>query len=182
LIIATTTTTTTTSTVTTTTSELHYEDVLHNSLLLSIVTSCTAPTSPLGNFNGAITTSATYTYTASFTGTAVLEFGFLASGSSKDGYLDSVSVMNMNASNSEMLINGDFDNGTLIGWQLLCGSSCIGNLGSTSCHSTPFCYHNGCQGATDFIRQPFIVTIGYVYRVTFWIKVDNSQSAFVHIF
>lgn len=150
-------------------------------LFLCIVTSCTTPSSPLGNFNGAVTTSATYTYTASFTGTAVLEFGFYASGNNKDGYLDDVSVINLNASNSQMLTNGNFNTGTLIGWQQICGTTCMGDVASTSCNSAPSCYHNGCQGATDFIRQPFVVTIGNVYTISFWIKVDNSQSAFVHI-
>ena len=152
-------------------------------LFLAIGTSCTVPASPLGSFNTRGAASRTYTYTASFTGTAVLEFGFDTQGGSKDGYLDNVSVLNINASNSEMLMNGNFDNGNLVGWQLICNSTCMGSvISSSSCQSASYCYHNGCQGATDFIRQPFVVTIGYVYRLSFWMELDNTQSAFVHIF
>lgn len=154
-------------------------------LFFYIATSCSTAISTIATFNSG-STSATYTYTANFTGTAVLEFGFSASGANKDGYLDDVSILDRNASNSEMLINGGFENGTLIGWQVLCTSGCSGSTGnitaSASCQTGSYCYHDGCKGSTDFVRQVFTVTMGDVYTLSFWIQVDNSQSAFVTIF
>jgi hypothetical protein len=129
-------------------------------------------------------TQETYTYTASFTGTAVLQFGFASIGNNKIGYLDDVSIVDTNSSNSQMLINGGFENGSLVGWQVLCSSSCggfAGSLSTTSCHTGSYCYTNGCFGGLDFLRQTFTSTIGHIYTLSFWIQVHVSQNAYVQI-
>jgi hypothetical protein len=136
--------------------------------------------------SGPTTTTTTYTYTASFTGTAVLQFGFASSGANKIGNLDDVSIVDTNASNSEMLINGGFENGSLIGWQTLCTSTCTGgyqgSLSTTSCNTGLYCYADGCKGGVEFLRQLFTVTIGDIYTLSFWISVANTQTIYVQIF
>jgi hypothetical protein len=111
-------------------------------------TSCNTPTSTAQYYNSftATFTAATYTYIASSTGTAVLEFGFSSQGANQFGYLDDVSIVDTNASNAEMLINGGFENTTLAGWQLLCPSNCLANSGVLTlppCHTGYFCYIGG---------------------------------------
>ncbi len=100
--------------------------------------------------------------------------------------MDDISIVDTNASNSEMLINGDFENGTLVGWQQLCTSSCGKNPGSlttsTSCNTGSFCYMDGCKGGLDFLRQTFTTTIGHIYELMFWLEVSNNQLVFVEIF
>ncbi|CAF1162355.1 unnamed protein product [Rotaria sordida] len=56
-----------------------------------------------------------YNYSATSSGTGVLEFGFTSSSYRDEWYLDDVSLQDVNSSNLEMLVNGDFENGTLIG-------------------------------------------------------------------
>jgi hypothetical protein len=137
-------------------------------------------------FGSATTTTTTYTYTASFTGTAVLEFGFTSTGAGKIGYLDDVSIVDTNASNSEMLINGGFENGSLVGWQVLCSSNCggasSGSLSTTSCNTGSYCYTDGCKNGLDFVRQLFTATIGHIYTLSFWIQVYSNQNVYVEIF
>ena len=67
------------------------------------------------SYSGATTISPIYDYTALSTRTAVLEFSFKSIGNNKVGYLDNVSIVDMNVSNAQMLINGGFENGTLLG-------------------------------------------------------------------
>jgi hypothetical protein len=126
-----------------------------------------------------------YTYTASFTGTAVLEFGFASTGNNKIGYLDDVSIVDTNSSNSEMLINGGFENGSLVGWQVLCSSNCggfAGSLSTTSCNTGSYCYADGCKMGVEFLRQTFTSTIGHIYTLSFWIQVHGNQNVYVEIF
>jgi hypothetical protein len=155
------------------------------SLFSCLATSCGTPTSTIANLNSGTSTSTAYTYTASFTGTAVLEFGFHSTGNAKIGYLDDVSIVDTNASNSEMLINGGFENGSLVGWQTLCTSTCTGspgNLSTTSCHTGSYCYADGCQTGVEFLRQIFTATNEHIYTLSFWITVANTQSVYVEIF
>ena len=138
------------------------------------------------HYSGAGTRNATYTYTAASTGTVVLEFGFQSGGNDKIAYLDDVSIVDTSASNSEMLVNGDFENGTLVGWQALCTGSCLGGtpgtLTTTSCNTGFFCYADSCRTGMDFVRQKFATTVGHVYILTFWLQTDNTQSVYVSIF
>ncbi|CAF1512111.1 unnamed protein product, partial [Rotaria sordida] len=133
-----TTTIVTSSTSTITTSSV--STIAMTTTISLTTTSCTTPSSTILYYNSAPTsyTQQTYNYIASSTGTAVLEFGFHSIGSNKDGYLDDVSIVDTNASNSEMLMNGDFENGTLVGWQMICGSNCVslsGTLSMASCNA-----------------------------------------------
>ncbi|CAF1344346.1 unnamed protein product [Rotaria sordida] len=57
----------------------------------------------------------TYTYTAASTGMNILEFGFKALSTTKTWHLDDVNIIDKNLSNSEILVNSVFENGTLIG-------------------------------------------------------------------
>ncbi|CAF1189702.1 unnamed protein product [Rotaria sordida] len=86
----------------------------------------------------------TYTYTAVSTGMKQLEFGFKAGSASKTWHLDDVSIIDKNASNSEKLVNGGFENGTLTGWQVLCSTiNCgtkAGNITQSNCHTGSYCY------------------------------------------
>ncbi len=152
-----------------------------------VATSCSAPPSTIFNYNGAPTTYTqyTYNYTASSTSTAVLEFGFASTGGGKIGYLDDVSIVDTNASNSEMLINGGFENGTLVGWQQLCTSSCqmssFGSITNTQCNTGLFCYMDGCKCGLDFLLQTYTTIIGHVYTLNFWYKGRNNAILYVTI-
>ena len=86
-----------------------------------------------------------------------------------------------------MLINGGFENGSLLGWQTLCSSSCgswPGALSSTNppCHTGSHCFMDGCKGDYDFLRQTFHVVMGHIYRLNFWVNVSQNQDIFVKIF
>ncbi|CAF1442737.1 unnamed protein product [Adineta steineri] len=151
---------------------------------------CTTPTSTALSYNTttSVYTLATYNYTASYTGFVVLEFGFKGQTGSEYWYLDDVSLVDTNTFNSEMLVNGNFENGTTNGWQLLCTSNCQSAAGviayNTSCYAGLFCYTDGCKSGFDFLRQAFSTTIGHVYTLSFWIRTDTKpqQYAFVRFF
>ncbi|CAF3350554.1 unnamed protein product [Rotaria socialis] len=100
-----------------------------------------------------------------------LEFGFKAKTSAKTWHLDDVSVIDTNASNSEMLINGNFENGTLIGWQAFCSNLNGGGTGGTitqsSCHNGSYFYDGASAVAYDFLRQSFSMAIRHVYVLSF---------------
>ena len=130
----------------------------------------------------------TYSYTASFTGIAVLEFGFNAKMASKAWHLDDVSIVDNNLSNSEILVNGNFENGTLLGWQIQCStanacSGSGGNLSTSTCHSGMYCYEGDCEGKYDFLRQAFLVISGHIYTLSFWLQSVShpAQKAYVAI-
>ncbi|CAF1296318.1 unnamed protein product [Rotaria sordida] len=171
----TTTTTTTTTTTKTTTTQLDIPCVPSNTYVLSYdVTPTTYQ-------------KQTYTYTGTSTGLKILEFGFKAVSTTKTWHLDDVSIINKNASNSEMIVNGGFENGNLIGWQVLCSSTNCGtkggNITQSDCHTGSFCYEGTCQNDYDFLRQTFTVINGHVYVLTFWLYTDghHSQLAYVNI-
>ncbi|CAF1170702.1 unnamed protein product [Rotaria sp. Silwood1] len=129
----------------------------------------------------------TYTYTATFTGMNILEFGFKAVNQIKTWHLDDVSLIDKNASNAEMLVNGGFENGSLVGWQMLCSNNncglTVGNITQSNCHTGSYCYEGACQNAYDFLRQTFPVISGHVYILSFWLYTDghHSQAAYVNI-
>lgn len=86
-----------------------------------------------------------------------------------------------------MLTNGGFENGTLLGWQSLCASTCMSSPGSLFnsvglCHTGLYCFMDGCKNKHDFLRQPFQIVIGHVYRLNYWINVSRNQDVFVKIF
>ncbi len=128
-----------------------------------------------------------FNYTALATGIATLEFGFKAKNPAKTWHLDDVSIVDTTPANSEMLVNGGFENGTLIGWQVICSSINCGGTGGTivqsPCYSGSYCYEGACQGAYDFLHQSFNVTIGHVYLLSFWLYTDGhaQEAAYVQI-
>ena len=150
---------------------------------------CTTSSTPIASYTTLPTTyeQRTYNHTASFTGVAVLEFGFKAKDSSKDWHLDDVSIVDNTLSNSEMLVNGNFENGTLVGWEVQCSATngCPGSggqLSTSSCHGGTYCYQGDC-GNFDFLRQAFLATAGHKYTLSFWLKTYGhvQQSAYVKI-
>ncbi len=91
-------------------------------------------------------------------------------------YLDSLSVVDNNASTIQLLNNPGFDNSTttLTGWVTWCASGCgIGNAGqvlaNSSCYSGN-CYFDHCQGNYDYVAQTFPATIGHNYTMSFCLK------------
>lgn len=160
------------------------------STTLSIVgTRCSPQNITLFSFTTSPTTyqRRTYNYTASFTSMLTLEFGFQAKNSAKTWHLDDVSVLHLNSSNiTEMLINGNFENGTLIGWQrsctsMNCGGSTGGSIVQVSCRTGSYCYEGACQDDYDFLRQSFLAEMGHVYMLSFWLFTDGhaAQKAYV---
>lgn len=160
-------------------------------VLISIDGLCNTSTNPIQTYT---TLSAndyvkeSFSYQASSTGTVILEFGFKAQNVNKYWSLDDVSLIDRNASNLEMLINGDFELGSLQSWHVVCSSTrCRGTGGmidQSDCHTGSYCYKDACQGAYDFLRQSFNVIDGHVYNLTFWIKSAGSpqQAAYVDIY
>ncbi|CAF1025201.1 unnamed protein product [Adineta steineri] len=128
-----------------------------------------------------------YNFTAQYSGFATLEFGFKAKNPAFTWHLDDVSIIDTSALNIEMLVNGNFENGTLIGWQILCSSNNCGGTGSsivqTTCHTDSFCYEGTCAGNYDYLRQSFSITIGHIYTLSFWVYTDghSDQAAYVNI-
>ncbi|CAF1500197.1 unnamed protein product [Rotaria sp. Silwood1] len=151
--------------------------------------SCNTSTNYLITYTTSPTTyqKQTYTYTATSTGMNILEFGFKAVNQVKTWHLDDVSLIDKNASNSEMLVNGGFENGSLVGWQILCSSincgTIAGNITQSNCHTGSYCYEGMCRNAYDFLRQTILVTSGHIYILSFWLYTDghNAQAAYVNI-
>ncbi|CAF0861428.1 unnamed protein product [Adineta steineri] len=129
----------------------------------------------------------TYSFTAQHSGFATLEFGFKAKNSAFTWHLDDVSIIDTSVLNIEMLVNGNFQTGTLIGWQVLCSNTNCGGTGGslvqTTCHTGSFCYKGACAGNYDYLRQSFPITIGHIYALSFWVYTDghSSQAAYVNI-
>lgn len=113
-------------------------------------------------------------------------FGF-QSENNRDYVFDSVSVVNLNATGTELLQNGNFDSSssTPTGWDAYCSTTCSGTQGSlvngSACHgSTGTCFQDGCYGASamEFLGQTFSASIGSKYTISFWlIQNGNGVSA-----
>lgn len=70
------------------------------------------------------------------------------------------------------LVNGNFETGSAIGWELYsCASACTAAvITSSRCfNSTGSCYNNDCVPSTNiqFLEQSFNTTVGVMYTVTF---------------
>ena len=149
---------------------------------------CTTASTPIASFTTTPNPYAkqTYNYTAAYTGVAILEFGFKAKLSSKTWHLDDVSIVDSNSSNSEMLTNGDFENGTLMGWQVQCtvSNACLGSggtLSTSTCHTGMSCFEGGCEGSYDFLRQAFRAAAGHIYTLSFWLQSEGSIQQYVYV-
>jgi hypothetical protein len=149
---------------------------------------CTTSTTTIDSYTDTPTSYSkqTYSYIALFTGVAVLEFGFQAKNSEKKWHLDDVSILNNNVSNSEMLVNGNFESGTLVGWQVQCRttnacSGSGGHLSTATCNAGTYCYEGDCEGKYDFLRQAFLVTAGHSYTLSFWLKSDGHGQQYAYV-
>ena len=152
---------------------------------------CSVPTSPIRTYTTLGTSNYVeeiINYQASFTGTTILEFGFKAKNSNKVWHLDDVSIIDTNASNVQMLINGDFELASLQHWRITCASTNCGGTGGfldqSDCHTGFYCYEGACRDAYDFLQQSFNAVHGHVYKLSFWIKTVGhpQQAAFVNIY
>ena len=120
-----------------------------------------------------------------FTGTFIatstsarIRFSSATDQSNKDWYIDGVSIVPI-AGGTNTLINGNFETGTSVGWQILsCNSGCFATIvaSSTCLGGSGWCYNNACTPATNiqFIEQYFATTNGAVYNVTYWLRKGGS--------
>ncbi|CAF2099494.1 unnamed protein product [Rotaria magnacalcarata] len=137
------------------------------SLLLSITSS--PPT---------IFTAFSYLYNATST-TTTLRFTSATDNPTKDWFIDNVSVVDVASSGTNLLVNGDFESGASVGWQLhSCSGSCNDSIiTSTMCMGgSGNCYNNSCQPISNvqLIDQSFNTNIGTTYNVTFYILKSGS--------
>lgn len=102
--------------------------------------------------------------------------------------LDNVSLINLNTSNTEMLVNGNFEQGTMTGWGVLCSSNCkssasSGQVSSSGCYAGSYCYRDPCEDAYDILKQEFTKTAGHVYELSFYLRCscDSGQKAYVKL-
>jgi hypothetical protein len=104
-----------------------------------------------------------------------LIFGF-STGMSDYIYLDDVSVVDNNASSTQLLTNPSFENSTTLlnGWSTWCGNGTMCGTGfpgqvlaNSSCH-TGNCYYDHCHTNYDYLAQSFPATVGDVYTISFW--------------
>lgn len=129
-----------------------------------------------------------YNYSATSSGVGLLEFGFFSKDYRQIWRLDDFSLQDVNASNAEQLRNGNFENGTLVGWQMICpqnsqASGSSGKISTTVCHNGSYCYQDSCEDAYDFLRQTFPTVQGHSYTLSFWLisSGDDDQKAFVRL-
>jgi len=118
-------------------------------------------------------TAYSYLFTATSTTTRI-RFTSATDQSNKDWYVDSVSVVINGGAGANLLINGNFETGSSVGWQIFaCDNSCSAVVKtSTKCLSgSGWCYNNACTPTTNiqFLEQYFATTIGVTYNITFWI-------------
>ncbi|CAF2103255.1 unnamed protein product, partial [Rotaria magnacalcarata] len=91
--------------------------------------------------------------------------------------LDDVSV-NDTATNTNILVNGNFDQGTLNGWTQFCatdancGNGDYGQLTTSPCRSAAYCYMDKCDngGYYDYLLQSFDTVTGNYYILSFYIR------------
>jgi hypothetical protein len=121
-----------------------------------------------------------YNYTAVSTMPNLI-FAFLTSSQSYV-YLDSVSVVDNNASSIQLLDNPGFDNSTssATGWGTWCATAANCNTGfqgqilaNSSCRSGN-CYFDHCRPNYDYVYQTFPAIIGHIYRISFWVQTTGS--------
>ena len=113
-------------------------------------------------------------YSISSTSTSLTLEYLLTLDNKHEWYLDDVSVKD--SASDEMLINGNFENATLVGWTTgTCSPNPPGwsNLRSKSSTRS---YRNQCQSQSITLEQVFNSTIGQIYNISFWFYLDRSGS------
>lgn len=116
-------------------------------------------------------------YSGLFTATSSnsrIRFSSATDQSNKDWYVDGVSVIQNGSTGLNSIINGNFENGSSIGWNVLsCSSSCYASIttSSTCLGGSGWCYNNACTPSTNiqFLEQYFTTAIGATYNITFWL-------------
>ncbi|CAF3929744.1 unnamed protein product [Rotaria magnacalcarata] len=91
--------------------------------------------------------------------------------------IDDVSV-NDTATNTNILVNGNCDQGSFIGWTQFCatntncGTGDYGRLTSSPCRSAAYCYMDKCNngGYYDYLLQSFNTVTGNYYILSFYIR------------
>ena len=110
---------------------------------------------------------------------ATVRFSSATDQSNKDWFVDNVSIIETGGTGTNLLRNGNFENGSSTGWNgSPCSSSCSADIiTSTSClGGSGRCYNNACTPATNiqFLEQYFTTTIGMTYNITFWLLRGGS--------
>ncbi len=120
-----------------------------------------------------------YLITAQYTGNANLNFIFQGD-STASWHLDDISLKTVNEPNSELLVDGDFEDSSN-GWTLDCWEGCdIGSSGMltmNSCLSGSTCFTDGCTGGYDFLFQSVNITADNAYNLSFWLYLDAGGSS-----
>jgi hypothetical protein len=95
-------------------------------------------------------------------------------------YIDDVSVSHINAASNNLLINGDFEQNTIAGWNLdKCQQQC-NNVGYVT--SDADCHGKACfkvyqkRNSFQYLHQMFSTVIGEQYSVSFYIKSSRKSS------
>lgn len=94
--------------------------------------------------------------------------------------LDDVSIY---AGADQMIINGDFETGSLSPWVRTttsgsCGGAAAGGHVSTvSPHTGTYVLVDGSYGCADIISQQFNATAGQLYTISFWLKSSGVGSS-----
>ncbi|CAF1943733.1 unnamed protein product [Rotaria magnacalcarata] len=182
---STTTTATTTTTTTATTSTATTATTTSTTTTATTSPPCTKTPDTTGAiFNFATATIAltytrySYPFTASDSSSTVT---FILTGDSGPAMhywlIDDVSV-NDTATNTNILVNGNFDLGSFIGWTQFCatntncGTGNYGQLTSSPCRSAAYCYMDKCNngGYYDYLLQSFGTVTGNYYILSFYIR------------
>jgi archaellum component FlaG (FlaF/FlaG flagellin family) len=96
----------------------------------------------------------------------------LQAGTQKEFYVDNVHIVSVNNPSVSLIVNGDFEQASAVGWNLYgCSPSCStpGSIVSSgSCHSGSRCYliDTSC-GSSQILQQSFYTIAGQQYRVSF---------------
>jgi hypothetical protein len=117
-----------------------------------------------------------YTYTAPNIDSAKLTFALR--NDPVYWYLDDVSVTN--SSGDELLLNGGFELGNLLGWTYCNPNSAAdaGVVSSSNPHTGSYSYMDGSINASDYLSQTFAVVPNNNYLITFWLSADSTYSTF----
>lgn len=127
-----------------------------------------------------------------------MSFAFLCDGSGQRyWYLDDVSVVDTANPSIELLQNPSFENSssTLIGWIQSCTNTCPSpSLNGGKATSSGNCYSGSCyvdhcygSGATDYLSQTFMATVGHIYTISFRIYdygtgPNGATKAYVNVY
>jgi hypothetical protein len=124
-------------------------------------------------------TQYTFNYTAPNVNAATITFSFR--NDPDYWYLDDVSVTN--SSGQQLLLNGGFEQGSLVNW-LYCNpnnASHAGTVTSAISYDGWYCYRDGSVGAPDYLSQTFNVQPNQVYTVNFILGANGASMLFAWV-